>query len=42
MAKLEDLTPGTWVKGVLPATSVCVIDATWHGSSVVELTFKED
>jgi superfamily II DNA or RNA helicase len=41
MGKLEDLTPGTWVKGVLPDTLVCVIDATWHGSSVVELTFKD-
>src|SRR3989449_86931 len=41
MAKLEDLTPGAWVKGVLPDTLVCVIDAKWHGSSVVELTFKD-
>ena len=42
MAKLQDLTPGTWVKGVLPDTLVCVIDAKWHGSSVVKLTFMED
>src|SRR3989442_1242843 len=41
MAKLEDLTPGAWVKGVLPDTLVCVIDAKWHGSTVVELTFKD-
>src|SRR5712691_4941498 len=41
MAKLEDLTPGAWVKGVLRDTSVCVIAATWRVSSVVELTFKD-
>jgi superfamily II DNA or RNA helicase len=41
MAKLEDLTPGTWIKGVLPDALVIVIDAKWHGSSVVELTYKD-
>ena len=41
MARLEDLKPGTWVKGVLPDALVQVIDAKWHGSSVVELTYKD-
>jgi hypothetical protein len=41
MAKLEELTPGAWVKGILPDALVNVIDAKWHGSAVVELTYKD-
>src|SRR5713226_727975 len=41
MARLEDLKPGTWVKGVLPDALVQVIDAKWHGSAVIELTYKD-
>jgi SNF2 family DNA or RNA helicase len=41
MAKLEELTPGTWVKGILPDALVKVVDAEWHGSSAVELTYKD-
>lgn len=41
MAKLEELTAGTWVKGILPDALVTVIDAKWHGSAVVELTYKD-
>lgn len=40
MAKLEDLTRDALVKGVLPDESVTVVDAKWHGSDVVELTYK--
>lgn len=41
MARLEDLTRGATVEGVLPEGVVTVIDAKWHGSSVVELTYKD-
>jgi superfamily II DNA or RNA helicase len=41
MARLEELTPGTSVKGILPEVHVSVIDAKWHGSDVVELTYKD-
>jgi hypothetical protein len=41
MAKLEELTPGTWVKGILPDALVKVVNAEWHGSSAVELTYKD-
>ena len=41
MAKLEDLTPGAWVMGVLPDALVGIIEAKWHGSSVVELTYRD-
>ena len=41
MAQLEDLTRGATVKGILPNQNVTVIDAKWHGSDVVELTYKD-
>lgn len=41
MAKLEDLTRGTTIKGILPNQSVTVIDTKWHGSDVVELIYKD-
>ena len=41
MAKLEELTSGSIVNGILPTQSVTVIEAKWHGSDVVELTYKD-
>jgi superfamily II DNA or RNA helicase len=41
MAKLEELTKGTQVKGILPNSLVTIVDAQWHGSLVVELTYKD-
>ncbi len=41
MAKLEDLTPKTIVKGIVPNQNVTVINAEWHGNDVVELTYKD-
>jgi hypothetical protein len=41
MAHLEDLTQGASVKGVLPGCLVTIIDVQWHGSTAVELTFKD-
>ncbi len=41
MARLENLTRGASVKGILPDRLVTVVDVTWHGSSVVELTYKD-
>ncbi len=40
-AKLEQLTKGTKVKGVAPSGPVTVIDATWIGSGVVNLTYED-
>jgi superfamily II DNA or RNA helicase len=40
VARLEDLTPGTLVRGILANSTVTVVSALWHGSSVVELTYK--
>ena len=41
MAKLEELTSGAIINGVLPTQSVTVIEAKWHGSDVIELTYKD-
>lgn len=41
MARLEELTRGATVKGVLPESLVTVVDVKWHGSSVVEMTYKD-
>ncbi|MGQ9873355.1 helicase-related protein [Leptodesmis sp.] len=41
MAKLENLTRGTTVRGILPNQNVTIIDAKWHGANVVELTYKD-
>ncbi|WP_338826551.1 helicase-related protein [Neomoorella thermoacetica] len=41
MARLEDLTRGAAVKGILPDCLVTVVDIKWHGNTVVELTYKD-
>ena len=41
MALLEDLTPGVLVKGLLPGGNVTVISAKRHGSTSVELVYKD-
>jgi len=41
MPRLEELTPGSRVKGILPGGPVTVISVRWHGTGVVELTYKD-
>ena len=41
MVRLEELTKGTQVQGILPNSIVAIVDAQWHGSDVVELTYKD-
>ena len=41
MVRLEELTKGTQVKGILPNSLVIIVDAQWHGSNVIELTYKD-
>ncbi|MEV8511498.1 helicase-related protein [Dactylosporangium sp. NPDC051484] len=38
--RLEDLSSGVRVNGVVPGETVCVIAAQWHGSDAVELTYR--
>ena len=39
-ARLEDLTPGTAVGGVVPGEVVTVVATEWHGSSCLTLTYR--
>jgi len=41
MMRLEDLTKGATVRGILPNQLVTVVDVKWFGSDVVELTYKD-
>ncbi|MDT9302727.1 MAG: helicase-related protein [Limnospira sp. PMC 1286.21] len=41
MIRLEDITRGTIIKGILPNENVTVIDAAWYGDDAIELTYKD-
>ena len=41
MARLEELTRGATIRGLLPAGLATVVDVKWHGTSTVELTYKD-
>lgn len=41
MTRLENITKGTYLSGVMPNQTVEVIDAVWHGADVIEITFKD-
>lgn len=41
MARLEDLTRGATVKGILPESLVTIVDVQWHGSTVAEVIYKD-
>src|SRR5579863_4155053 len=41
MAKLEDLTRGAAVRGILPDCLVTVVAVKWYGSAAIELTYKD-
>lgn len=42
MARLEELSRGASVKGILPDRIVTVIDVKWYGNTVAELTYKDN
>jgi superfamily II DNA or RNA helicase len=42
MARLEDLTKGALVQGVLTDRAVKVLDVEWHGSNAITLTYTDD
>lgn len=41
MARLEDLTRGASLRGILPDGLVTIVDVNWYGSEAVELTYKD-
>jgi len=40
MVRLEDLTRGASLRGILPDEVVTIINVIWYGSDAVELTYK--
>ena len=42
VTRLEQLTPGTRVRGVLPDRTVTVVQIAWHGTEAVTLTYRDD
>jgi superfamily II DNA or RNA helicase len=41
VAGLEDLTPGARVRGLIPDRTVEVVQAVWHGTQAVSLTYRD-
>lgn len=41
MARLEDLTSGAAVKGILPDRVVTVVQVKWHGDHIIELVYED-
>ncbi|MBW7889512.1 MAG: DEAD/DEAH box helicase, partial [Chitinophagaceae bacterium] len=41
MAKLEDITKGAYLTGIIPNQTIEVVDVVWHGGDVIEITFKD-
>lgn len=41
MTKLETIVKGVYLKGVIPNQPIEVIDIKWHGTDVIEITFKD-
>ncbi len=41
MARLEDLSRGAAIRGILPDGLVAILDIKWPGSKVVEVTYKD-
>ncbi len=39
-ARLDDLTPGASVRGLVPGEPVTVVAAEWHGDTVMTLTYR--
>jgi SNF2 family DNA or RNA helicase len=40
VSRLEELTPNASVRGILPNGLATVVNVQWHGSAVLELTYK--
>src|SRR5207237_5324255 len=40
IARLEELTRGSAVRGVVPDSLVSVVDVRWYGTTALELTYK--
>src|SRR5437016_4312137 len=41
MSRLEEITPGAAIKGILPDSLVTAVNIQWFGSEAMELTYKD-
>jgi superfamily II DNA or RNA helicase len=41
MARLEDITHGAVIKGILPDSFITVVDVSWVGNVAINLTYKD-
>ena len=41
MARLEQLTRGATVRGILPDILITVVDVQWHGDVAITLTYRD-
>jgi superfamily II DNA or RNA helicase len=41
MARLEELTPGARVTGLVPNSAVVVVATRWHGNQAITLTYRD-
>jgi hypothetical protein len=39
--KLDDLSPGAAVRGILPDASATVVSVQWHGGEALTLTYRD-
>ena len=40
MARLEEIIPGATVQGLVPSEPVTVVSTQWHGTTVLQVTFR--
>ena len=41
MTKLEDITVGSSVKGIISNSTVTIVAVQWYGNNVLEITYKD-
>ena len=41
MAKLEDITVGSSIQGIVANETVTIISVQWYGTNVIEVTYKK-
>ena len=41
MAKLEEITVGSSVKGIISNSTVTIVAVQWYGNNVLEITYKD-
>jgi len=42
MTRLEELTPGSRLEGLIASGATTILQAQWHGSGAVTLTYRDD